>query len=111
MVNWKDEVLKIAAKTVLVIESVSGEEAVRRMNICRGCQFFDPLHVTCKSCGCYLEIKVACKTNRSPARPNGELTHCPNGFWGDIEIANHYRALDGLEPLNTNAHVPTHSCP
>ncbi len=28
-----------------------------------------------------------------------EVTHCPEGRWGDIEIANHYRKLDGLELL------------
>jgi hypothetical protein len=106
-----DDILKFGAKTVLAMEFVSDAEASRRMAICQSCDNFDPVHIKCKQCGCFLEVKVACKTNRSPARPNGELTHCPNGFWGDIDIANHYRALDGLEPLNTNAHVPTHPRP
>lgn len=96
MVN---ELLKLAAKAVLVLENVPEEKAVERMNICQQCPEFLIPDIRCAVCGCYLEVKTKSKTNRSVARPNGEVTHCPLGKWGDVEIANFYRARDGVEPL------------
>lgn len=94
-----DELLKLAAKKVLAQEPVDDLEASRRMAICNACPSLIIEGLRCGECGCYLEIKTRCKTNRSFARPNGEITHCPLGKWGDIEIANYYRAQEGKELL------------
>lgn len=100
VMGWKDEILKVAASTVLVVENVDDKTAAERMAICRACTpFFDPEQIRCKDCGCYLEVKTKCKTNRTPARPLGEVTHCPQGKWGDLETANFYRAQDGRDLL------------
>lgn len=104
MKNWLAEIEKIAAKTLLVQEEVPDEIAVDRLAVCLQCphriKAKDPDDEKCGVCGCYLTIKVKCKQNRSKERPNGELTHCPLGKWGDKEIANYYRRMDGKELLN-----------
>lgn len=83
----------------LPIEKVQAELAEWRMSVCRACPDFKPKNQKCGVCGCYLEIKTACYTNRNPKKMRTEFTHCPNGKWNDKELANQYRALDGLEPL------------
>lgn len=94
-----DQILKLAADMTLPIEIVSAELAGQRMQICRACPRFNPEKETCTVCGCYMEVKTACYTNRNPKKMRNEYTHCPEGRWNDKELANHYRAIDGLEPL------------
>ncbi len=98
--NWKDKALQLAASKILVIEEVDQEEADRRMSICRACPKLNQENSRCTECGCFMEVKTKCRVNRSPARPLGEVTHCPLGKWGDLEIVNHYRAIDGKVNLN-----------
>lgn len=98
-----DDIAKLAAGMVIAQEKVDRETALSRLAVCRKCTFLEnsetPSNWKCGACGCYLEIKAYCYTNRTRRRPDGEITHCPRGFWGDKETANYYRALDGLEPL------------
>ena len=95
-----DDILKLAAENVLVVEHVDDEEAARRMEICVGCDRFDAGSVRCKVCKCYLDVKTRTKINNNPKKFRQEITHCPKGKWGDLETANEYRKIDGLPPLS-----------
>jgi hypothetical protein len=97
--SWFDEIKKIAAGKMLVLEQVEQPVADMRWKTCWHCDQMDHSNKTCRTCGCYIEVKIWSKTSRSPARPMGELTHCPLGKWEDKEVANHYRAEDGKPPL------------
>lgn len=97
--SWLDEVKKLAAAKVLVLEQVDAATADMRWKTCWNCDQMDHSNKTCRTCGCYIEVKIWSKNSRSPARPMGELTHCPLGKWEDKDIANHYRTLDGKAPL------------
>lgn len=92
------EAKKLAAANVLVKEKVDDETAACRMEICQKCEMLNE-KITCMVCDCLMELKTKSKINRSPQRPFGEITHCPLGKWGDIDIANYYRAEDSKEPL------------
>lgn len=96
------ELLKFGAKAVLQDEKVLPEIAAQRMDICRGCANYNAESIKCNSCGCYLEVKTECKTNYNPKKLRHEVTHCPMGFWNDIEVANEYRKLDGQPLIITN---------
>lgn len=91
-----DELLKAGAKAVLEVTKVASEAAAQRMEICRGCSRFNAAKIKCNACGCYLEVKVECDTNYNPKKLRHEVTHCPNGLWNDVQVANEYRKLDGL---------------
>lgn len=102
--NWLDEIAKTAAMEVLVLELVPNDLRDFRRSVCETCpNLLNPGDLKtwrCGACGCWLEEKTKALRNRSLQRPKGEVTHCPNGFWNDKDIANHYRALDGA-PLLT----------
>lgn len=91
--------LKHLAEKTLPVEYVNPEFASWRMEICRACPRFDPDKEKCRECGCYLEIKTTCYTNRNPKKFRTEYTHCPLGKWNDKALANQYRAADGLPLL------------
>jgi hypothetical protein len=95
-----DKILKLAAETTLPIEYVTEDVAAWRMSVCLGCEHRDASKEKCKVCGCYLEVKVGCKTNRNPEKLRSEITHCPMGKWNDKDTANAYRSLDKIETLN-----------
>ncbi len=97
--SWLDDVKKLAATKVLVMEQGDQATADMRWDICWQCPRMEHSNRTCMECGCYIETKIWSKISRSPARMLGEITHCPLGKWNDKEIANHYRAEDGKEPL------------
>ena len=101
--SWFEEAKKIAAATVLVMEHVDQPTAQARMDVCDTCEWNDRASKKCSICGCFLENKVWSKISRSKPRPLGELTHCPRGKWNDKDIADHYRALDGIAPLDAPA--------
>ena len=48
-----------------------------RMDICRRCEFFNPLILQCKKCGCILPAKV---------RFRGQ--DCPIGKWEKVDEEN-----------------------
>jgi len=82
--NW----LKKGAKKLFEVEPLNDpDEAERRFKICRGCDKFDG--EKCKVCGCFMEVKVTMKKHREL---NGDIrwTHCPEGKWGDKELAEFY---------------------
>lgn len=99
--NWVDKALAILADTALVHERVEGTEKTRRLAICERCpgNFFDQEHRKCTACTCYMDVKTGAKTNFNPVAARNEITHCPRGFWGDVETANFYREKDGLLPI------------
>lgn len=97
--SWFDSFLKATAGKVLVLEQTDAETADMRWKTCWGCEQMDHSDKRCRLCGCFIEVKIWSKTSRSAHRPMGEVTHCPLGKWNDKEITNHYRAEDGLEPL------------
>ena len=96
-----EQALRIAAKTILVNETVEAVEAQRRYQICGQCKFRDEAKDMCGVCGCFLDIKTGAKTNWNALKLRNEITHCPVGSWGDIDTANTYRQMDGKELLNT----------
>ena len=90
-----------AAKIALSTGADAPEElAELRLNVCRGCEFLNAEKMQCRSCGCYVEAKVTMMYNYNPKKAGRkEVTHCPQGLWGDKETANQYRKLDGLPLL------------
>lgn len=97
--NWLEKAKKLAAEKVLVLEQADQATADARWHTCWYCEQMDHEKKICKTCGCYLEIKIWAKTSRAPNRLTGEITHCPLGKWNDLEITNYYRTEDGKEPL------------
>jgi len=96
------EALKLAAKNVLVNEVVDEETAAERFKACVGCDKRILSTNQCVICNCFLDIKCGAKTNFNMLRARNEITHCPLGKWGDVEIANIYREIDGKQLLNNN---------
>lgn len=97
--NWLDAAKKLAASKMLVLEQTDAQTAEMRWNTCWYCEQMNHSNKTCRSCGCYIELKIWSKISRSVNRPMGELTHCPLGKWQDKEITNYYRTEDGKEAL------------
>ena len=53
------------------MKKVSQKEMSRRIDICKGCEFFtDGEHPSCSKCGCYMNIKA-----------RWESEHCPIDKW------------------------------
>lgn len=97
--SFIDEIGKLLASSVLVEENVEPEVAAWRLEVCQGCEKIDKKAQRCKVCKCYLEVKTGSRINNNPKRFRQEITHCPLGKWGDLEVANEYRKIDGLSPL------------
>lgn len=95
-----EQALKVAARVVLVNETVEPIEAEGRYMVCKSCKFRDKKKDMCGVCGCFLDIKTGAKTNWNALKLRNEITHCPMGYWDDIETANLYRRMDGKELLN-----------
>lgn len=95
---------KAGAKAVLSAGEHNNEAlTIARMNACRACPNFDADSQQCGVCGCYMDVKTTLLRNHNPYKGGRiEITHCPEGRWGDAEIANHYRAIDGKELIETN---------
>ena len=94
-----DRILELAAAKTLVISSVNDETKTFRKSVCDGCEKRDVYDNRCKVCKCYLAVKTGTLENRNPIKLRYEITHCPLGKWNDLEIANHYREIDGLPLL------------
>ena len=99
LMNIVDKIGRILADKALVHERVSEQEKQRRLSICESCARFDANARRCKVCKCYVDAKASAKTNKNPLRGRNEITHCPMGFWGDVDVANVYREIDGLAPI------------
>lgn len=101
--NLIEKAFAIIADKTLVHERVDKEEKERRLGICEKCKpYFDTQSRRCKICKCFMDAKTGSKTNYNPKKIRNEITHCPMGYWGDVDIANFYREKDGLPPINTN---------
>ena len=94
-----DEIKHYLASKVIIKEKVDGDTADARFDVCLKCEYRNPEENKCMVCGCFLDLKTQSRVNWRPAKNRNEITHCPMGKWNDKEIANHYRALDGLKPL------------
>lgn len=85
--------MKQGAKA-LPIEKVDATTAQIRLSICRACPKYDADRDKCTVCKCFMEIKTMAKTHWNPEKMRTEITHCPDGRWGDAEIANYYKLFD-----------------
>jgi len=45
------------------------EEKDARMEICQGCDYYDPILSRCMECGCFLEVKTRLKMFHCPLKP------------------------------------------
>lgn len=64
--------IKDEAKAIFKGDSrVAKEEIQKRMDICKQCEFFEPIFGRCKKCGCFLKVKTMFRTQA-----------CPIGKWG-----------------------------
>lgn len=48
----------------------SEEVQKKRMEICKKCDYYNPISTRCKSCGCFLVVKTKLAA-----------VHCPEGYW------------------------------
>lgn len=90
------------AEKLIVKEYVDDTTAKERRAVCADCPHRDTEEDKCLKCGCFLELKTRSRVNWRVSRNRNEITHCPLGKWGDVETANFYRGLDGLEPITEN---------
>lgn len=45
---------------------ISDQEAAKRLEICKGCQFFNTAQSRCNKCGCFMAIKTYLKAEKCP---------------------------------------------
>ena len=100
--NRLDKALALLADKTLVNTRVEPEIAHERLQVCEACRFFDPESRRCKICKCYVDTKTNAETNYNPFKFRNEVTHCPKGFWNDVDTANIYREIDGDSPIHTH---------
>lgn len=81
------------------------EEENKRVSICESNagKCFNKKLRECRLCGCIVDNKAKALRNHNLKKFRIEVTHCPKGLWNDVEIANHYRKLDGKFLLNTKS--------
>lgn len=87
---------KSAADGLLAVEKHGDQElADFRMSKCNECPHMELENgePVCGICGCYLDIKIHCLTNRD-FKGRLQVTHCPIGRWGDKELAETNGAID-----------------
>jgi hypothetical protein len=46
--------------------NLPADEANKRLNICKGCEFFLSEQSRCSKCGCYMAVKTYLKAERCP---------------------------------------------
>lgn len=95
--NLIEKIKHLAAEKLIVREWTTAEVAAHRMAICEGCPNRNKEENKCTVCGCFLDLKTEALTNWNAKKVRNEVTHCPLGKWGDVEIANEYRRIDGKE--------------
>lgn len=103
VLKYFNEFVKSGAKLFLSVEDLDDpKEFNRRWDICKkSCNSYDPKNDKCTVCGCFMEVKASLLNNRNPKKSGRvEQTHCPLAKWGDKEIANYYREMDGLPLIN-----------
>ncbi len=95
-----NDLLKKIANEVFVNEKVSDEEYIKRFEICKSCKNFNNKKETCNLCGCFMEIKAKSQIHFNAKKLRKEITHCPEGYWGDIDTANYYKELESKKIIN-----------
>lgn len=98
----EDKILHFLASKIIVKSNVSDAIAKERMNTCFKCENRNIENEKCNVCGCFLDLKTTTEINWNPKKNRQEVTHCPEGKWNDLETANKYREIDGLNPLSNN---------
>ena len=94
-----EKIQRVAAQTVIVQAQTDDDTAGKRLSVCMSCEYRNEKKNKCNKCGCYIDLKAAAAENWNPKKMRVEVTHCPMGKWNDLEVANHYRKIDGLEPI------------
>ena len=94
-----NNILSTIADKVLTVEKMKNPFIIEaRLKTCQGCPMLDKKNVSCTVCGCFMNVKTTLKYNINPKKLGRiERTHCPLGRWDDVERANYYRKLDGIE--------------
>lgn len=101
IVQMFDNTMKRAAAAALEVETMEDTIVVsERLKTCSECVHRNAEREKCGVCGCYIQIKATMKVNHNPIYLQTEFTHCPMGKWGDLEIANHYRAARGQQLIS-----------
>lgn len=94
MVDW-DVIGKKAAELIMVVDkldsTVDAETINNRKLACSSCD--KRVKDKCSMCGCYIDIKVTTKVNRTITGKK-EITHCPLGKWNDKDLINIYSLLN-----------------
>lgn len=88
------------AKNILVESETDNATAQKRLDVCNTCDHRLEKENKCGVCGCFLDLKSKSLENYNPKKLRTEITHCPIGNWGDLELANFYRVLDGKQPID-----------
>ena len=87
---------------------VSDEIANERLNICKGCEYYDPNQNRCLHCGCFLEHKVKWSLDSCPINKWA----CSDDAWMNgkfEEVYNHVKL--GTDPQITFNHNYTSEKP
>lgn len=83
------DLLKLAATKLVVTEMHNDPDLEeKRSSICATCP--NNKDGVCSVCGCFLEVKVKAKTNRTKTG-RIEVTHCPLGKWDDQDLVEYYK--------------------
>ena len=82
---WAEELKRNIVKYAIIVEKLDGkadlETIEMRIEACSTCPF--NVDEKCDKCGCYIDLKVETKVNWNIKKGKKELTHCPEGKWGD----------------------------
>lgn len=94
----KNKILAKVAGVILEVEPLNDDDLkAERISICESQKTcFDAENRMCTICTCFIDAKAGIKVNKNPLKLfRYEVTHCPLGKWGDKDLANHYRQIDG----------------
>lgn len=87
--GWR-KIAGLIARGLIVETPLNNPELTEwRRDQCLQCPNMDRKNIMCNICKCFLEEKTLAKTNKLIT---GDIvvTHCPEGKWNDLEIANFY---------------------
>jgi len=100
LTKWGDFLLREGVKLVIIVEELDSYEDQNviefRKATCNSCVYRDKLKNKCQICKCDLSLKWTTKKNRNKKTGRVEITHCPYGFWNDLQIAKIYNKKNNL---------------
>ena len=103
--NFSRSLKRHLVESFIIVKKLDDPEIAKmRFDICLGCKYLRKEDLKCRKCKCYMDMKSKTEINEDITvfPPTQEITHCPEGFWGDADIANIYRRKKGLELIQTN---------